>query len=152
MRDDDRIMHLEDFTIGQRFTTETYEITPDNLRQYASQFDPQPIHLDPRKAEAGMFGRIIASGWQVLSVTMKLMVESRPLGATPLVGVEVDGIRFLMPVVPGDVLRVEAVIVGARPSESKPDRGYLRLDLATKRPDGDVVLTQSWTLLVPRRP
>jgi acyl dehydratase len=145
-------MHLDDFTIGQRFTTATCEITPDNLRVYASQFDPQPIHLDPRMAEAGMFGRIIASGWQVLSMSMKLMVESKPLGATPLVGVEVDGIRFRKPVVPGDVLTVEAVIVECRASDSKPDRGYLRLDLETKRADGDVVLTQSWTLLVPRRP
>lgn len=143
-------LHLEDFQVGQAFRTDSIEITPEALHDYASNYDPQPIHLDPPMAEKGMFGRIIASGWHVLSLSMKLMVESKPLGATPLVGVEVDGIRFHQPVFPGDVIHVEAQVIEVRPS-SKPGRGYLRFDLVTKRGGREIVLTQQWTLLVPSR-
>jgi acyl dehydratase len=39
-----------------------------------------------------------------------------------------------------------------RPSRSTPDRGYLVLRVVTTRQDDEPVLTQDWTVLVPRRP
>jgi acyl dehydratase len=38
-----------------------------------------------------------------------------------------------------------------RPSRSHPDRGYLVLRVTTFRQGGERVLTQEWTVLVPRR-
>jgi hypothetical protein len=40
-----------------------------------------------------------------------------------------------------------------RPSRSHPERGYLVLRVTTRRrQDGEAVLTQDWTLLLPRTP
>lgn len=145
--------YLEEFAVGQVFASgEEYEITPERLTAYASEFDPQPIHLDPQVAEREMFGGIVASGWHSLSVTMWLVVRSQIFGGGPVVGVGIDRLRFLQPVRAGDRLRAEAEVLEIRPSRSKGDRGYLVMRITTRRQDGTPVLTQDWTLLVPRRP
>ena len=144
--------HLEDFAVGEVIEShEEYEITPERLRAYATAYDPQPIHLDPAAAEASMFGGIIASGWHSLSVTMRLIVRSNIFGGSPVVGVGVDHLRYLQPVRAGDRLTAQAEVLTTRPSSGHPERGYLVLRITTTRHDGVPVLTQEWTVLVPRR-
>lgn len=145
--------YLEDFASGDRPDVQgQYELTPERVREYAAAYDPQAIHLDEAAASGEFFGRLVASGWHGLAVTARLMVEARPLGDTPLIGAGIENLRFLAPILPGDVLRVEAEVLGTRPSRSRPERGFLQLRLVTRRQDGTPVLTQDWTLLVPRRP
>jgi acyl dehydratase len=143
---------LEDFAPGQVIASgEEYEITPERIRDFATEYDPQPIHLDPAAAEASMFGGIIASGWHSLSVTMRLIVRSNIFGGAPVVGVGVDNLRYLQPVRAGDRLTARAEVLGTKPSSKHPERGYLMLRITTTRQDGEPVLTQDWTVLVPRR-
>jgi acyl dehydratase len=144
--------YLEDFKEGEVIESpQSYEITPERLDAYASEFDPQAIHLNPDVAEREMFGGIVASGWHSLSVTMRLMVLSDLFDGGPVVGVGIDRLRFLEPVRAGDTLRAQAEVLEARPSRSHTDRGYLVLRITTLRQDDEPVLTQDWTLLVPRR-
>lgn len=144
--------YLEDFSVGEIIaSTETYEMTAERIHVYASEFDPQPIHLDPDAAAKGFFGGIIASGWHTLSATMRLMVRANLFAGAPVIGVGVDKLRYLAPVRPGDVLSAKAEVVSVRPSSSHPDRGYLNLHVTTTRHDGVDVIRQEWTVLVPRR-
>jgi acyl dehydratase len=144
--------HLEDFTLGEVIkSTESYEMTPERIHAYATEFDPQPIHIDETSATAGFFGGIIASGWHTLSVTMRLMVRANLFAGAPVIGVGVDNLRYLAPVRPGDVLSAHAEVIEIRPSNSRHDRGYLRLRVTTTRSDGLPVITQDWTVLVPKR-
>jgi acyl dehydratase len=143
---------IEDFTPGQVIASaEWYDITPENIHAFAAEYDPQPIHLDPAAAGQSMFGGIIASGWHSLSVTMRLIVRADLFGGAPVVGVGVDNLRYLQPVRAGDRLTAQAEVLGVMPSSSHPDRGYLTLRVTTTRQDGVPVLTQDWTVLVPRR-
>jgi acyl dehydratase len=145
--------HLEDFGVGQLIVSPNdYEMTPERIAAYAAEYDPQPIHLEPEVAAREMFGSIVASGWHSLSVTMRLMVESRLFAGAPVVGVSIAGLRFLQPVRAGDRLRAQAEVLEIRPSRSRPESGYLVVRITTLRQDGVPVLTQDWTLLVPRRP
>jgi acyl dehydratase len=144
--------YLEDFTVGEEIVSdEEYEMTAERIHDYASEYDPQPIHLDRTTAEREMFGGIIASGWHSLSVTMRLIVRSKIFAGAPVVGVGVDKLRYLQPVRPGDRLTARANVLALRPSRSHPARGYLVLRITTTRHDGVPVLTQDWTVLVPRR-
>lgn len=144
--------YLEDFSVGETIEAPAdYEMTAQRITDFAGEFDPQPIHLDPAAAAADVFGGIVASGWHTLSATMRLMVGSRLFEAGPIVGVGVDRLRYLEPVRAGDRLRARAEVVELRPSASRADRGYLILRVTTLRQDGGPVLTQDWTLLVPRR-
>jgi acyl dehydratase len=144
--------YLEDFAPGEVFESpETYEMTSENIHAFATQYDPQPIHLDLAVAETSMFGGIIASGWHTLSVTMRLIVRSNIFAGAPVVGVGVDNLRYLQPVRAGERLTARAEVLAVRPSSSRPDRGYLVLRVTTLRQGGAPVLTQDWTVLVPRR-
>jgi acyl dehydratase len=144
--------YLDDFAAGERLTVPgRFEMTPERVQEFAAAYDPQPIHLDEEAARGEFFGRLVASGWQGLSVTAWLMVEARPLGDTPLIGASIDNLRFVAPVLPGDVLRVEAEVLETRPSRSRPEIGFLRLRLVTLNQREEPVLTQDWNLLVPRR-
>ena len=110
---------LEDFTVGEVIhAPESYEITAENLRAYAAEFDPQPMHLDRAAAERSIFGRLVASGWQTLSVTMRLMVGSPLFESGAVVGVGIDKLRWLRPVEPGDVLRARAEVIESSLSSS----------------------------------
>ena len=144
---------FEDFAIGEVIeSTEMYEMTAEGIHEYAGEFDPQPIHLDPDAAAAGFFGGIIASGWHTLSATMQLMVRANLFAGAPVIGVGVDKLRYLAPVRPGDLLRARAEVIELRPSEKNADRGYLRLRVTTTRVgDQADVISQEWTVLVPRR-
>ena len=56
------------------------------------------------------------------------------------------------PVRPGDVLRVESEILEVRPSRSNPTRGIVRVRNTTLNQDGQPVMVQVASLIVPRRP
>jgi acyl dehydratase len=126
-------------------------MTPERVREYAAEYDPQPIHLDEVIARDELFGRLVASGWHSLSATMRLVVDARPLGSAPLVGVGIDALRFLRPVLPGEVLRAEIEVLDVRRSGSRPGQGFLRMRIVTFNQDAAPVLTQDWTLMVPTR-
>jgi acyl dehydratase len=144
--------YLEDFAAGDRIEVPgEYEMTPERVRDFASSYDPQSIHLDDEAAAGELFGGLVASGWHSLSATAGLVMRARPLGDEPVIGVAIDGLRFVAPVEPGDVLRVEAEVLEVRPSSSRPERGFLRLRIVTFTQRDEPVLTQEWTLLVPRR-
>jgi len=144
--------HLEDFQVGEAIEApDTYQMTPERITAFASEYDPQGIHLDPGVAAREMFGGIVASGWHSLSATMRLMVGSRLFDAGPIVGVGVDRLRYLQPVRAGDILQARGEVIEVRPSRSHSDRGYVVMRVVTLRQDGVPVLTQDWTLLVPRR-
>jgi acyl dehydratase len=144
---------LEDFAVGEVIgSAEEYEMTDANIHAFASEYDPQPIHLDPGSAARQMFGGVIASGWHSLSATMRLMVRSNIFAGAPVIGVGVDNLRYLKPVRAGDRLRATAEVLETRPSRSHPDRGYLILRVTTTREGDEPVLVQEWSVLVPRRP
>jgi len=145
--------YLEDFEVGQRLSAPgQYEMTNERAIDFAREFDPQPIHTDAQAAARELFGGLVASGWHTLGATTRLIMLGRPLGATPVVGVGIDNLRFVAPVRAGDVLTAEAEVLSVKPSESRPDRGYLVLRVTTRRRSDDaIVLTQEWTLILPRR-
>ena len=145
---------LEDFLVGQRFeSAASYEVEREPMVNFAREFDPQPIHVDEPAAAAELFGGLVASGWLTLAATTRLVLAASPLGATPTVGVGIDNLRFQAPVLAGDVLIAQAEVLEVRASRSHPQRGYLVLRVVTRRrSDGKPVLTQDWTLLVPKRP
>ena len=144
--------YYEDFSVGEVIDSpESYEITPERLHAFAAEYDPQPMHLDQAAAERSLFGKVVASGWQTLSVTMRLMVRSPLFASGEVVGIGIDNLRWLAPVEPGDVLRARAEVLSMRPSSSRPDQGYLTV-LTTTHVGDKTVASMETTMMVPRRP
>ncbi len=144
-------MYLEDLSVGQIFRTSSVRLEADEIRSFASQFDPQPFHLDEASGRASLFGGLVASGWHTAALTMRLMVQGEFRIAGGLVGAGVESIRWPRPVRPGDILRVESEIVEIRPSSSNPERGVVRVKSTTFNQDDQPVMAQVAYVIVPRR-
>jgi acyl dehydratase len=142
--------YLDDFSVGQRFVSGTLVVTEDEIKAFASQFDPQPLHLDENAARQGLFGRIAASGWHTAAMTMRLVVDGDMRIAGGLVGLGGE-ITWPRPAYPGDILHVESEVVELKPSRSKPDRGIVTVRNTTLNQDGEAVQITVMKLIVPRK-
>lgn len=132
---------LEDIEVGQTWTGGPIEVSEESIIKFAREFDPQPMHIDPEAAKAGRFGGLIASGWQIASLVMRDFVVRAPLGATPLLGLGIDQLKWPHAVRPGDVLSVHREVISVVRSKSKPDRGVVTMKMTTTNQNGEVVLS-----------
>jgi len=144
-------LYLEDFTVGQRFISEPHQIDADQIKAFASQFDPQPFHLDEAAAKASFFQGLAASGWHTASITMSLLVKSGMPIAGGLIGAGGE-LQWPRPTRPGDVLRVESEVLEVKPSRSRPERGMITVKSETRNQNGEVVQILTSRMLVWRRP
>jgi acyl dehydratase len=133
--------YLEDFREGEVWQSGSIVISEDQIVAYAKANDPQPIHVDPDAASNGPFGGIIASGWQIAALSMRLFVEAGGHGDSPIVGIGIDELRWKQVVRPGDALRTTREIVEVRRSASKPDRGTIRTRVAVLNQRDEIVMT-----------
>jgi acyl dehydratase len=142
--------YLDDFYVGQRFTTGTYTMTEDEIVAFAREYDPQPFHLSEEHGRDTLLGGLAASGWHTAAVTMRLQVQGGMQMAGGIVGAGGE-ISWPAPTRPGDVLRVETEVLAVRPSRSRPDRGIVTILAETKNQEGVVVQALRATLVVARR-
>ena len=133
--------YLEDFREGEVWQSGSIVIGEDEMVAYAKANDPQPIHVDPDAAKNGPFGGIIASGWQIAALSMRLFVEAGGHGDAPIVGIGIDELRWRQAVRPGDALRTTREIVEVRRSASRPDRGTIRTRVTVLNQRDETVMT-----------
>src|ERR1043166_6337538 len=117
---------FDDLKVGMRFSTGEKLVTHEDIVRFAREFDPQPFHLDDVAAQHTVLKGIAASGWHTAAIAMRLILETRPFGPHPVFGLGVDVLRWLAPVRPGDVLRVEGEGVELAPPHTRP-QGTVRI-------------------------
>jgi acyl dehydratase len=144
------LLYLEDLQVGQKYATGSHTLTKEEILAFASQFDPQPFHLDEDAAKTSFFGELVASGWHTAGITMRLLVQSGLPIAGGSVGMGAE-LAWPRPTLPGSVLRVESEILELRPLRSRPDKGLATVRSETKNQAGEVVQTLTARLIVPRR-
>lgn len=143
--------YLEDIKIGERMEFGRYEVTEQEIIEFASKYDPQKIHTDPAFAAESDMGGLIASGWHTSAMFMRMMVDEIMGQDTGMVSPGVDDLKWMRPVRPGDVLRVRGEIVAARPSRSKPDRGIVQTRYEVLNQNDDVVMSVKTNSFIRRR-
>lgn len=144
--------YLEDASAGDILELGSRTVSEAEILAFARDFDPQPFHIDPEAAAQSIFGGIIASGWHTCALTMRLMVDNFLSHAASLGSPGVEQIRWLRPVRPGDTLTARLVVLEVRASQSKPDRGSVRMRTEVTNQAGELVMTMESTGLVGRRP
>src|SRR6202011_1592644 len=93
--------YLEDLAVGEFNTTPEIAVSEADIIEFARRYDPQEIHTGPQASPQRAFPGLIASGWHTAAVVMRLLVDSHPLGSTPLLGLGVEDLRWPTPVRPG---------------------------------------------------
>jgi acyl dehydratase len=128
---------FEDYKVGSTYNCGSFTVTEAEIIAFASEYDPQAMHVDPDLAAKGPFGELIASGWHTIAKTMRLMVDQF-LPHNGLAAPGIDELRWPRPVRPGDTLTLYATVQEARRSQSKPDRGLLHVLLEVRNPVSNV--------------
>lgn len=145
--------YLEDMVVGAEGYFGSYDVTREEVLEFARKYDPQPFHISDEAAAKTHFKKIAASGWHTCAMTMAVLV--RHLYEDPQAGLGspgVDDLRWLVPVYPGDTLHVWGKVVEVRPSRSKPELGSIRTEMTVKNQDDKVVMRHTSIVLMLRRP
>ncbi|WP_188610856.1 MaoC family dehydratase [Chelatococcus reniformis] len=127
---------LDELAIGRVMSIGAFTFTPEAIKRFARDWDPQPFHMDEEAAKQSAFGGLCASGWHTASVWMKLMIAHRQrqmeaaaadgehmakLGPSP----GFRNLRWLKPVYAGDTISYYSVLADKRPSASRPQWGLV---------------------------
>jgi len=149
----DNKLYYEDFEIGQQLRSpRSYTVTKDNAIRFATEYDPQVMHLDEVKAKDSIFGELVISGWHTSAISMRLKTET-DLGrvAGGLVGMGLENIGWPQPVKPGDSLHIVITIIEKRLSNSRPGKGIIKYRAETYNQHDALVMEMVTAVLVPRR-
>ncbi len=123
-------------TEGDTLTTRTHLLTAEDIVRFASEFDPQPFHLDAEAAQASLFAGLAGSGWHIAAISMQLLVEAVP-SASGIIGTEAH-LEWPTPSRPGDELSVRVTVEAVVPSRSRPSRARVTLACETVNQEGAV--------------
>lgn len=116
---------FEDFFVGSVIACGPRTVTPEEIIAFATQFDPQPFHVDADAAKRSIYGGLIASGWHTASMVMRMGCDAYLLDSTSMGSPGIDELRWIKPTRAGDTIRADLVTLEVRPSKSKPDRGVV---------------------------
>lgn len=145
--------YFEDFEVGEETTFGHYDVTREEVLDFARKYDPQPFHLSDEAAAKTHFGRLAASGWHTCAMTMAVIarkvVEEEQAG---LGSPGVDELRWLTPVYPGDRLTVRGEISEMIPSRSRPQMGVIKSRMTVTNQDQVPVMTFISIVMYVRRP
>ena len=145
--------YWEDLQVGDKRRFGAYQVTREEVVEFARKYDPQPFHLSDEAAARTHFGRLAASGWHTCAMTMSMLVASgREDPHAGLGSPGVDELRWLKPVYPGDTLSVETEIIELRPSNSRPELGSFRSKVTVFNQHDEIVMRFTSIVLVARKP
>jgi acyl dehydratase len=147
------MIYFEDIEVGSETYFGSYEVTREEVVEFARKYDPQPFHLSDEEAAKTHFGRLAASGWHSTAMTMAVVarhvVKHQQAG---LGSPGIDELRWKKPVYPGDTLQVYGKIVDKTPSRSRPDIGSFRTAMTITNQHDEPVMTFTSIVLMRRRP
>lgn len=147
------MIYFEDLEIGAETYFGSYEVTREEVLDFARKYDVQPFHLSDEEAAKTHFGRLAASGWHTAAMTMavisRYVVEHEQAG---LGSPGIDELRWTKPVFPGDTLHVNGKIADKRPSRSRPEMGSFRTHTVVINQHGEPVMSFTSIVLIRRRP
>jgi len=146
------LLHFEDFSPGESLEYGDRLVTAEEIVEFAREFDPQPFHLDDEAGRETQAGGLIASGWQIAALLMRLNCDEFLLRCASQGAPGTDEINWLKPVRPGDRLRVRRTTLSARASRSRPQTGLVEFLFEVFNQNGEIVMTQKGPLFIGRRP
>ena len=145
-------IYFEDLDKFATFKSDEMTITAQQIRKYATQFDPQPYHTDRSAAEGSIFGGLCASGWHVCAIMMKLLSDVMAKEQIMLIGSdEVPSLKWKKPAFEGTKLHAELEFKGAKTEEADPDFGIIKCDVKILNQKQQLIMDVKTTLMIENR-
>ena len=147
------MIYFEDLVVGSETEFGSYEVTREEVIEFAKKYDPQPFHLSDEAAAKTHFGRLAASGWHTCAMTMAVLARYSVGHAQAGLGSPgIDDLRWRKPVYPGDTLIVRGHLLEKTASRSRPEMGSFRTQTIVTNQNDEVVMTFVSIVLIRRRP
>lgn len=135
----------EDFKAGNVFTFGPRLVTREEIIEYATEFDPQPMHLDDEAASRSMLKGLSSSGWHTCAIMMRMIYDGFLHESSSLGAPGVDEVRWIKPVRPDDELTIRITCLEKRDSNSRPQVGLVRFNLEMLNAKGEIVMQSSYS-------
>jgi acyl dehydratase len=146
------LLYFEDFPVGEVIVFGDRLVSAEEIVEFASDWDPQPFHLDAEAAKASQIGELIASGWHTGSLLMRMMCDAYLLDSASEGAPGVEDMRWLKPVRPGDRLSVKRTTLAARTSRSRPNLGIVDFQFEVTNQEGEIAMALKSAAFIRRRP
>jgi len=121
----DDLLHYEDFPVGDVAVFGPYTVTREEIIAFAREFDPQAFHLDEAAARQSLLGELCASGWHVCAIMNRIAIDGYIGRSASLGSFGIKDMRWIRPVLPGDVLNVRRTTLDKRISAKRPHMGII---------------------------
>lgn len=143
--------YWEDFVAGEKQQFGSYLVTKEEIIEFASVYDPQPMHTDEEAAKQSFIGGLCASGWHTCAMVMRLMCDHYLLDSSSMAGFGIEQAKWRAPVRPGDILSVTREVVSSRPLRSRPEAGLALFRHTAVNQHGEVKLIIEGNVMFGRR-
>lgn len=144
-------LYYEDFTQGRSFELGPRLVTAEEIIEFATEFDPQPMHLSEEAGKASILGGLSASGWHTSSLFMRLMIDAYVLRAASEGAPGIEFMQWRRPVLAGDTLSGQSVVEEVRVMRSRPHLGIVTFVHELHNQRGETVLKARNAVMVRRR-
>ncbi|MCG5482262.1 MAG: MaoC family dehydratase [Sinorhizobium meliloti] len=145
------MLYFEDFTQGRRFDYSPVLMQANDMIAFASEFDPQPMHLNEEVGKSSILGGLAASGWHTSAVGMRMMIEAFLGDSSSQGSPGVDFMEWKKPVLAGDILSGFSLVLEARPSKTKPAIGFVKFRNEIENQSGEAVAVSECSVMFRRR-
>ena len=141
---------FEDFTVGDTFESPSKTLNDAHFMFFSGLTgDAHPVHYDDEYAKGTRFGRRLAHGLLMTSMTAVGASTLSPLMEHSMVAFVEQSMRFLAPTFIGDTIKPRHEIVGL---ERKRSAGLLTLRVTLTNQRGETVLEGQHKYLIAYRP
>lgn len=155
--------YFDDIDVGDRMALGTHSFTAEDIKTFATQYDPQAFHVDEAAAAKSHFGALCASGWHTVAAWMNLRVQyGRREDAERAARGEIIArlgpspgfreLKWLKPVYVGDTITYASEVVEKRVTKSRPGWGLVFARNTGTNQKGELVMSFIGSGFVERRP
>jgi acyl dehydratase len=143
-------MYWEDFAVGMEFRSREHTVTAEEIEQFARLTgDLTSLHLDEAAAARTPFGRRIAHGALIFSLSVGLKTQTINMDETVIAFYGLDKLRFTAPTFIGDRIHVEKRVVAV---EAKDEgRGVVTQETKVMNQEGRLVQVYTDKVMLRRR-
>ncbi len=143
--------YLEEFEVGaiyKHWPAKTVT-EADNHLFCLLTMNHHPLHINDVYATQSQQGRNVVVGPLVYSLALGMSVSD--VSGKAIANLATEDLRHPAPVFHGDTLFCESEVLEVRPSQSKPDRGTVKVQTRVRNQDGVLVAEFRRLVLVPRK-
>ena len=131
------------------FTSELITLDEAAIVAFASQFDPQPYHLDKEAAEQSIFGGLCASGWHIAALATRLVSETLIESGLPFIEmVSVGHLKWTRPTFVDEQISVRITLTDIHHASPIAETYVQAFEVEVCNGDGAVVATMSATAAI----